>query len=233
MKRESFIVYKSFYALIQLLKPKEQLKMFTAIFDYGFDNTIPTFNDDASAAIWESIFPQLKANQKRYENSLKGGAPKNNQNATKKQPNDSEKNNQTIAKKTTENTTKKQPNENVNENVNVNDNDNVCFLKNRNKNLDECVDYFKKHFGEVTKEVRQGMEVFVYGGMDTDCILFAMQEAVDRGALSWQYVEGILNNWYDKGYRAAYDVVGETKIYKQNIVESYQDVKRRKEENTA
>ena len=116
MKRESFIVYKSFYSLIKLLKTKERLAMFEAIFEYGFDGTVPTFKDDVSSAIWEAIFPQLKANQKRYENGLKGGAPINNQNAKKEQPNNEEKNNQNDTKKTT----KKQPNENVNENDNVN-----------------------------------------------------------------------------------------------------------------
>jgi hypothetical protein len=73
MKRDSFIFYKSFYALIKLLKPKERLKMIEAIFEYGFDNTLPDFNgDETSEAIWQAIFPQLKANQKRYENGLKG-----------------------------------------------------------------------------------------------------------------------------------------------------------------
>jgi hypothetical protein len=56
--------------------------------------------------------PQIDANNKRYLNGLKGGAPKGNQNATKKQP----KNNLDL--------TKKQPNDNVNDNDNVNENEN-------------------------------------------------------------------------------------------------------------
>lgn len=118
MKRESFIVYKSFYSLIKMLKPKSRLKIFEAIFDYGFNNTIPNFEDDEQVtAVWEGIFPQLRANQKRYENGLKGGAPQNNQNAKKFQS----ENNQRGAPQNNHKTTKKQPNENVNENVNKND----------------------------------------------------------------------------------------------------------------
>ena len=119
MKRESFIVYKSFYGLIKLLKAPQRLAMYEAIFNYGFTGEMPEFSDDTSEAIWEAVLPQLKANQKRYENGLRGGAPvgnsnarKNNQetidNAEEKQP----KNNQ------------KQPNENENENENVNVNEN-------------------------------------------------------------------------------------------------------------
>ena len=132
MKRESFIIYKSFYALIKLLKPKERLAMYESLFEYGFNGTIPTFNDDTSMAIWQGIFPQLKANQKRYENGLKGGAPLNNQNALKKQPNYDEENNLNEEIKTT----KKQPNENVNVNENENVNENNISKKER-KEIEE------------------------------------------------------------------------------------------------
>lgn len=134
MARESFIVYKSFYGLIKLLKAQQRLEMYEAIFEYGFTGAEPTFKDDTSSAIWQAILPQLKANQRRYENGLKGGAPMGNSNArknnqeseektTEKQPTGAEENNLTLTEKTTE----KQPNENVNENdnENVNENENV------------------------------------------------------------------------------------------------------------
>lgn len=126
MARESFIVYKSFYGLIKLLKAQQRLEMYEAIFEYGFTGAEPDFKDDASSAIWQAILPQLKANQRRYENGLKGGAPVGNSNArknnqdseektTEKQPKGAEENNLTLTEKTTE----KQPNENDNVNVNV------------------------------------------------------------------------------------------------------------------
>ena len=109
MKRESFIIYKSFYALTKLLKPSSQLKMFRAIFDYGFEGTVPDFGEDeVSSAIWSAILPQLKANNARYENGCKGaesgvmgGAPKGNKNA--------QKNNPETMEKTTPDDDKKQP----------------------------------------------------------------------------------------------------------------------------
>lgn len=139
--RESFIIYRSFFALIKLLPEKKQVKMFTAIFEYGLDEKEPNFDgEETMRAIWSAIIPQLKANNKRYENGKKGGAPIGNSNA-EKQPSSEEINNQRCAKKTTKTiqnkTTKKQPNVNVN--VNVNDNVNENVNENENNTRSEQV----------------------------------------------------------------------------------------------
>ena len=116
MKRDSFIFYKSFYDSIKELDLLDQAQIYNAIFQYQFEGEKIELIGICKS-IFTLIIPQLEANNKRYKNGLKGGAPKNNQNAKKKQP----KNNLE--------TTKKQPNENENENVNVNDND----IKEKNK----------------------------------------------------------------------------------------------------
>ena len=119
-EKQSFVFYESFYLAIETLSDAEQLQLFKAITRralYGEKSEL----SGCAKGMFSLIEPQLIANEKRYANSLKGGAPKGNSNAckseksTEKQP----KNNQ--------NSTKKQPNvndnDNVNENVNVNDND--------------------------------------------------------------------------------------------------------------
>ena len=118
--RESFIFYKSFYESIKELNPEDQVKIYDAIFTYEFYKEEIKLTG-VCKSIFTLILPQLEANDKRYENGKKGGAPKNNQNATKKQP----KNNQKL--------TKKQPNDNVNVNVNENVNDNVNVILNNKK----------------------------------------------------------------------------------------------------
>lgn len=162
MARESFIVYKSFYGLIKLLKAQQRLDMYEAIFEYGFTGAEPEFKDDTSNAIWQAILPQLKANQRRYENGLKGGAPmgnfnarKNNQDGeektTEKQPTGVEENNLILTEKTTE----KQPNENVNENDNVNVNvfkvskkeSKKIYLKNNTQGARESYDDIMDDWG--------------------------------------------------------------------------------------
>ena len=121
MKRESFIFYKSFYESIKELAPEEQAQIYNAIFEYQFENKVVELKG-VCKSIFTLIIPQLDANNKRYINGCKGGAPKGNKNATKKQP----KNNQK--------TTKKQPNDNDNVNENDNENNNNIIRDSFEKN---------------------------------------------------------------------------------------------------
>ena len=113
----SFVFYRSFYTSISLMPENAQLSLFRAIIEYGLDNVSPSFDNAENGrflmAIWEGIRPQLDKNHERYSNGCKGGefgkmggAPKGNQNARKKQP---------------QNNPKTTPNDNVNVNVNVNE----------------------------------------------------------------------------------------------------------------
>jgi len=103
--RDSMLFYRSFYEAIENLPRDVQGEVYSAIFSYGLNG------EDRSAqlkpiarSIWLLVKPIIDSNNKRYENSKKGGAPQGNQNATKtteEQP----KNNQE--------TTKHQPNKDV------------------------------------------------------------------------------------------------------------------------
>lgn len=110
MSRDSFIFYDSFFCAINELPDEVQLAVYKAVMDFALRDTEPEGLTGVAKAIFLLIRPQIAANNKRYENGLKGGAPKGNQNA-RKQPKTTEtqpNNNQTE--------TKKQPNENVNVN---------------------------------------------------------------------------------------------------------------------
>lgn len=112
MKRDSFIFYRSFYESLQELPDKERLQVFDGIINYALDDKEPE-GSGIVKALFVAFRPQLDANNRKYENGLKGGRPKkpnHNQNETKAKPN----HNQTI--------TKAEPNDN--DNVNVNDNGN-------------------------------------------------------------------------------------------------------------
>ena len=129
MKRENFVFYRSFYEAIMCLNEAQQLEAFRALCAYGFDGDEQTELSPIARAIFAMAKPQLDANNKRYENGCKGGAPKGNSNA-KKQPMVEQK----AEQKTTKNNQKqptvdlknnqKQPNDNVNVNDNVNDSSN-------------------------------------------------------------------------------------------------------------
>lgn len=118
--RDSIVFYRSFYEAIKEIPMEQQGVIYNAIYGYALDGIVPELTGVAKS-IFLLVKPQIDANNERYENGCRGGAPKGNQNA-KKQP----KNNQ----KTTEKQPvvdleeqKKQPNDNVNENVNDNEND--------------------------------------------------------------------------------------------------------------
>ena len=107
-KRDSIVVYRSFYEAAKALTDKEELELYRAIFEFGLDHKNAEMGPMA-AAMFKLIKPQLEANYKKWQNGMRGGRPK--QEESKDKPKDNQKE------------TKPQPNENVN--VNVNDNDNV------------------------------------------------------------------------------------------------------------
>lgn len=116
MERDSFVFYSSFLKAIRAIKKRDiQAELALAIIEYGITGETAECGEMVSMAM-ELIKPQLEANNQKYINGLKGGAPKGNQNAKKEQP----KNNQETTEEQPKNN-QKQPNENVNENDNVNE----------------------------------------------------------------------------------------------------------------
>ena len=117
--RESFVFYRSFREAINKCPDEVQIILYRAVADYALDQVIPDFagvgDQQFIEAIWMLIKPQLDANHQRFLNGCKGGeygklggAPKGNQNARKKQPQNNPK-------------TTRNVNENDNENVNENE----------------------------------------------------------------------------------------------------------------
>lgn len=105
-KRDSIVVYRSFYEAAKALTDKEELELYRAIFEFGLDHKNAEMGPMA-AAMFKLIKPQLEANYKKWQNGMRGGRPK--QEESKDKPKDNQKE------------TKDEPNENVN----VNDNDNA------------------------------------------------------------------------------------------------------------
>lgn len=109
-KRDSIVVYRSFYEAAKALTDKEELELYRAIFEFGLDHKTADMGPMA-AAMFKLIKPQLEANYKKWQNGMRGGRPK--QSESEQEPKDNQK------------ITKNKPNVNVNDNVNDNDNVNV------------------------------------------------------------------------------------------------------------
>ena len=86
--RESFVIYKNWAEAINLLPEEFQIETYKALVEYGLTGKIP---DNVSAicnAMLVSFSKDMERNIERYnlavQNGQKGGAPRGNQNARKK-----------------------------------------------------------------------------------------------------------------------------------------------------
>lgn len=116
--RDNFIFYRSFYEGAKVLKDSDRLKLYEAIFEYALDNTEPKLKG-YPLGMFSMARPQLDANNKRYQDGLKGAehGKKGSRHKKNKLSGDNEENPIGFLNKT--------PNENVNDNENDNVNENV------------------------------------------------------------------------------------------------------------
>lgn len=119
MAKDSFIFYRSFYEAIKNVPKKHRASVYEAVFDYVFDNKLPTLCG-VSEALWLLIKPQLDANRVRYENGLKGA--EHGKKGGRPRKTDNEENPNGVISKTPSGLSAKTPNVNVNVNENVNEN---------------------------------------------------------------------------------------------------------------
>ena len=114
------VFYSSFASAIKKLPDEFQLSALWAIIDYGLDGKEPADNGIAEA-IFSMAKPQIDANNKRYNNGLKGGRLKQEESKAEPNSNQKEPNNNQTKTKQSFSETKLEPNENEKENVNVKD----------------------------------------------------------------------------------------------------------------
>lgn len=125
MTRTSFVFYESFYEAMSGLPDDELVKVIHAVCKYALYGEI-TELDGIAKSIFILIKPQIDANNRKYENGVKGGRPKKTE--TYEEPNK----NLTETKqepKPIQTLTQPKPNVNVNVNDNANDNDNNSTTK--------------------------------------------------------------------------------------------------------
>ena len=92
IKRDTFVFYRSFFEAIKDLDPKDQAILFCAVCELAL-NGVEVELKGINKTIFKLIKPQIEANNQKFINGRKGGAPKGNKNA-QKQP----KNNQQTTK---------------------------------------------------------------------------------------------------------------------------------------
>lgn len=86
----SFTFYKNYYDIIKYLKDEDKLTMLNAILEYVFEDKEPCL-EGLNLGIWNNIKMPLNTTVNNIINGSKGGAPKGNKNALKKQPKNNRK----------------------------------------------------------------------------------------------------------------------------------------------
>ncbi len=102
--KETFVMYKSYIDAVNKIPGEaDKLELLLAICNYSMTGVEPTFKSYVADLVFTAIKPSIDGASKRYqasvENGKKGGAPKGNSNAKKKQP----KTTQEQPKETTQN----------------------------------------------------------------------------------------------------------------------------------
>jgi uncharacterized phage protein (TIGR02220 family) len=171
--RESIIFYKSFVEALKELPDDDRLKLYDAIFEFGIYGNEPELSG-IDAAVFKLVRPQIEANNRKYENGIKGGRPKpnNNQSKTKAKPN----HNQTI--------TNTEPNVNANVNGNSNGNGNASGFANSDDIPLSLLSYLNSKTGGTytdTEQTRELIEERLSEGYTEE----DLRTVIDKKAIEW------------------------------------------------
>jgi len=204
MSKDSFIFYRSFYEATKILPDKKRLKIYEMIIELGLNDKKIEENDNLIKSLFTLIEPQISANNERYENGKKGGRPKKNKELinTPKKTNGFEK----IKTNGYEN---KKPNENVNENDNVNVNENVN--ENDNVLISSSYERIEAELGRVISSTEYEQFKIWLDELGEEMLLYAINRAVFAGVKTIRYINGIITNWKNSGYKTKQDVLDNEK----------------------
>lgn len=82
--KDYFTFYRSYRKAIRRLSVEDRVEIYEAIIDYALDDIQPKFTNETTEMVFELISPTLIKSKILSENGKKGGAPKGNKNAVKK-----------------------------------------------------------------------------------------------------------------------------------------------------
>ena len=148
-----------------------------------------------------------------------GGRPKKETNGFNKK--------ETIGFEKQESKTKPNVNANVNENVNVNVNDNANVVS-----FEKVIDVYENNIAPAT-EMSIDMLQDYYNEMDGSLIIEAIKKSVLANSRNGRYINGILKDWRNKGFKSLIDAKNEEEKFKkqhenQDIKESEEEKNKRK-----
>ncbi|MDD3051669.1 MAG: DUF6291 domain-containing protein [Candidatus Cloacimonetes bacterium] len=153
IKRDSVLFYRSFLDAIELVHDeKAKLQIYESIVKYGLNGVEPQSKNDTVNVIFTLIRAQIDANNRKFVNGKKGGAPEKNRNNPGGRGGKKPTNNQPETNHNQSEPTRNQRNANENDNVNEND-----HYHSKETSLNVSLDDEKpKTIGDVLAELNKG-----------------------------------------------------------------------------
>ena len=220
--KDSFIIYNSFYEPIKTLKNEQLGKLLRAIFDYTIEGKITQDQDILIAFMF--IKNQIDLDTKKWEEERKkrseagrlGGINR----AKNKNQNLSSKSKQCLAMLSDDKQSQANQGDNVNENVNDNVNVNVLYNNNSSSNKNNIYEFAEKNIGRMLTPIEYEKIDIWKNNFDDEIIKYAIQIAVLGNKKTFNYINGILNNWKSKGFKTLQEIKdNDIKIKKQEEIE--------------
>ena len=185
MERENFVFYRSYWEQAQEMNKTDRLKFLEALCELALNGKETELKGTPKIA-YISAKPQIEANNKKYQNGLKGGVHGKKGGRPKKGTNG-----------VIDENPKKTPN--VNDNVNVNENDNENDNENVNEN-DNVFGVFQTELNrQLSDEEKKDISIWIkkYG---EHSVTLALRSATLQGVSEFAYINTILKNQEDEGY---------------------------------
>ena len=183
MERENFVFYRSYWEQAKEMNKTDRLKFLEALCELALNGKETELKGTPKIA-YISAKPQIEANNKKYQNGVKGGVHGKKGGRPKKG---------TVG--VNDENPKKTPN--VNDNVNVNENDNENVNVNENDNVFGVFQTELSH--PLSEEEKKDISIWIekYG---ENSVTLALRSAKLQGVTDFAYINTILKNQEDEGY---------------------------------
>lgn len=92
-----------------------------------------------------------------------------------------------------------------------------CSSNKRENEIKKIIDFYNNNIGQLTPYAMTILESYM-DQIETDCIILAMQKAVESNKRNMQYIKGILNNWTKAGIKTLVEAKDEEIAFKNKKV---------------
>lgn len=92
-----------------------------------------------------------------------------------------------------------------------------CSSNKRENEIKKIIDFYNNNIGQLTPYAMTILESYM-DQIETDCIILAMQKAVESNKRNMQYIKGILNNWIKAGIKTLVEAKDEEIAFKNKKV---------------